>query len=118
MMYVIAHHRIADPMRFLTMAEEPSPDRPLHWRLIATAPTRDGSACFSLWWADSADALQRFLDQRVSTAGSVECHEVDEENALGLTRVGRLDLQGLRWPVERGTVPLSHRHIYTVISPD
>ena len=83
-MHVIAHHRIKDPKLFSALAEEPTPDRPQHWRLIASAPTRDGSACFSLWWADSAPALEDFLGRSVGPAASVECHEVDEENAMGL----------------------------------
>ena len=86
MMHVIAHHRIDDPGRFSALAEEPIPDRPAHWQLIASAPTRDGSACFSLWWADSAEELQRFLHRTAGAAGTVECHEVDEENAMGLGR--------------------------------
>jgi hypothetical protein len=86
MVHVIAHHRIGDPQRFSALAEEPIPDRPPHWRLIASAPTRDGSACFSLWWADSAEALRSFLHRTAGAAGSVECHEVDEENAMGLER--------------------------------
>ena len=61
MMHVIAHHRIADPERFAALAEAPAPDRPAHWRLVACAPVRGGSACFSLWWADSAADLERFL---------------------------------------------------------
>lgn len=84
MVHVIAHHRIADPSRFSALAEQPIADRPPHWRLIAFAPVRDGSACFSLWWADSAEALRRFLHRMAGDAGSVECHEVDEENAMGL----------------------------------
>lgn len=85
-MHVIAHHRLNDPKRFSALAEEPIPDRPPHWRLITSAPTRDGSACFCLWWADSAEALQHFLHRTAGAAGSVECHEVDEENAMGLAR--------------------------------
>ena len=84
MIHVIAHHRIGDPRRFAALAEEPTPDRPSHWRLVAFAPTRDGSACFSLWWADSAEELERFLRRTAGAAASVECHEVDEENAMGL----------------------------------
>jgi hypothetical protein len=83
-MYVIAHHRILDPVRFRALAEAPVADRPVHWRLVSAAPTRDGAACFSLWWADSAAALQRVLARAAGDAGSVECHEVDEEDALGL----------------------------------
>ena len=83
-MHVIAHHRITDPEAFRARAERPGPARPAHWRLIAAAPTRDGTACFSLWWADSAPALQRVLAAWVGAAGSVECHEVDDDDALGL----------------------------------
>jgi len=83
-MHVIAHQRIRDPDGFRALAEQPPPSRPGHWRLIASAPTRDGSACFSLWWADSAEALQCYLLDAVGGAGAVECHEVDEEGAMGL----------------------------------
>jgi hypothetical protein len=83
-MHVIAHHRITDGDAFRARAAEPCPDRPAHWRLIAAAPTRDGTACFSLWWADSADALQRVLAAALGPAGSVACHEVDDDDALGL----------------------------------
>ena len=43
MIHVIAHHRIDDPGGFSALAEEPIPDRPPHWRLVACAPTRDGT---------------------------------------------------------------------------
>jgi hypothetical protein len=86
MIHVIAHHRIDDPGGFSALAEEPIPDRPPHWRLVACAPTRDGSACFSLWWTDSAEQLERFLQRSLGAAGRIECHEVDEENAMGLRR--------------------------------
>jgi len=97
MIHVIAHHRIEDPKRFSALAEEPLPDRPPHWRLVASAPTRDGSACFCLWWADSAEALQRVLQRATGAAGTVECHEVDEENAMGL---GRDAVTVIRVPAE------------------
>ncbi|HEU4754800.1 MAG TPA: hypothetical protein VFU47_16955 [Armatimonadota bacterium] len=76
-MYVVVHHRISDSDGFRALAEQPIPDRPLHWRLITFAPTRDGSACFSLWWADSADALRECLLGWVGGADSLDCHEVD-----------------------------------------
>ena len=107
MMYVIAHHRITDPGRFAALAEQPIPDRPPHWRLVASAPTRDGSACFSLWWADSAEALRRFLQRTAGLAGSVECHEVDEENAMGLATepVTLIHLPCSPFPPPLGAVP-------------
>jgi hypothetical protein len=83
-MHVIVHQRISDPEELRALSSEPIPDRPPHWRLITSAPTRDGSACFSLWWADSAEALQRCLGRALGAAGPLECHEVDEENAMGL----------------------------------
>jgi hypothetical protein len=83
-MYVIAHHRIVDPARFRALAAAPVVGRPAHWRLISAAPTRDGAACFSLWWADSAAALQPVLARAVGDAGSVVCYDVDEDDALGL----------------------------------
>ena len=83
-MHVMVHQRIIDPDAFRARAEEPIPDRPAHWRLIASAPTRDGSACFSLWRADSAEALQRCLEQARGSAGPLECHEVDEDDAMRL----------------------------------
>ncbi|HEU4630560.1 MAG TPA: hypothetical protein VFS08_12495 [Gemmatimonadaceae bacterium] len=83
-MHVIAHYQIADPAAFRAPGAAPVPDRPAHWRLIASVPARDGSACFDLWWADSAEALEQLLRPAVGHAGRVECHEVDEENAMGL----------------------------------
>jgi hypothetical protein len=83
-MHVIVHQRITDPDRFRVLTEEPTPDRPAHWRLITCAPTRDGSACFSLWWADSAEALRHCLLRAIGAAGPLECHEVDDDNAMGL----------------------------------
>jgi hypothetical protein len=82
--HVIAHQRITDPAGYRAMAERPTPGRPPHWRLITSVPTRDGSACFSLWWADSAEALECYLRNAVGAAGHVECHEVDEDSAVGL----------------------------------
>ncbi len=83
-MHVLVHQRITDPERYRERAGQPIPGRPAHWRLIGQAPTRDGAACFSLWWADSAEALRRWVEGAFGAAGPVECHEVDEENAMGL----------------------------------
>lgn len=83
-MHVIAYRRLTDPGAFRTRAEEPPTGRPPHSRLICSAPARDGTVCFSLWWADSAEALQDVLGRVVGSSGTVECHEVDEAEALGL----------------------------------
>jgi hypothetical protein len=83
-MHVVAHYQIADQAGFRARMEEPFPGRPPHWRLICAAPTRDGSACFCLWWADSAEALRGFLQRAVGDTSTVRCHDVDEANAMGL----------------------------------
>lgn len=83
-MYIVACYRIFDSEAFRARTQGPLRDRPLHWRLISALPTRDGRACFSLWWADSVEALQRVLARAAGSAGSVECHEVDDDNAMGL----------------------------------
>jgi hypothetical protein len=85
-MHVMAHHTIKDLDGFQRWTEEPVPGRPAHWRLILSAPVRDGSACFCLWWTDSAELLRRFLDRTLGDVAPAECLEVDEENALGLAR--------------------------------
>lgn len=96
--HVIVHQRITDPQRYRDRAGEPIAGRPAHWRLISSAPTRDGSACFSLWWADSADALQRCLEPALGAAGPLDCHEVDEENAMGLQEGGATIIRILAEP--------------------
>jgi hypothetical protein len=96
-MHVVAHHRITDPIGFNQRAEEPVSGRPLHWRLILCLPARDGSACFCLWWSDSPESLRRFLERTLGDVCTVECHEVDEEDALGLAGPA-----GLRLRLERG----------------
>lgn len=83
-MFVVAHYQIADPDGFRARTEGPIRDRPAHWRLVTFAPARDGRTCYALWWADSAEALTRLLRGALGGHGSVECHEVDEEGALGL----------------------------------
>lgn len=97
-MHVIVHQRITDPESFQARAEVPIPGRPAHWRLITAAPTRDGSACFSLWWADSAAALRSWLERAHGSAGPLECHEVDEENAMGLGGVTATVIRVLAGP--------------------
>lgn len=97
-MHVLVHQRITDPERFQAQAEAPGPGRPPHWRLIASVPTRDGSACFSLWWTDSAEALRDWLERARGAAGPLECHEVDEDNALGLGGVGATIIRILAEP--------------------
>ena len=82
-MHVIAHHRITDREGFRALAQEPTSARPLHWRLITSAPTRDGAHCFSLWRVDSLEALERFLTGAMGDAGTVACYEVDDDDALG-----------------------------------
>jgi hypothetical protein len=100
--YVIACYRITDFNAFRARSAGPLRDRPPHWRLISALPTRDGSAWFSLWWADSAEALQRVLARATGIAGSVECHEVDEENALGLAEAPVTIIRVARGGGDRG----------------
>ena len=85
-MHVMALYHISDSAGFRAIAEEPFPGRPAHWRLVSSAPTRDGSTCFALWWADSADALQLVLHRAVGNTARVDCYEIDDDGALGIER--------------------------------
>lgn len=67
-MYVIAHHRITGTS-YCTRGEEQDADRPPHWRLIVSAPGRDAATRFSLWWAESAEALERLLCHTAASWG-------------------------------------------------
>jgi hypothetical protein len=99
MAHVIAHHRVGDLAGFLEWTGEPVAGRPLHWRLILSAPARGGQTCFCLWWADSADALERFLRRTLGDVSDVECYEVDEEQALGLAPAWAAESRGRSTPL-------------------
>ena len=86
-MYIIVQHRITAPAGFQALGEEPSPDRPAHWRLVHALPSRDGLLCICLWEAESVEVLREFIERAYARVSVNDYYEVDEQNAMGLMQL-------------------------------
>jgi hypothetical protein len=83
-MLVIAHHIINDPEGFWAAAEEATKSLPANLKVQGIYPSQDAKLGTCLWDADSAQAVQQFLDQHAGQYAKNVCYEVNVEKSLGL----------------------------------
>jgi hypothetical protein len=83
-MKIVAQHRIIDPERFLTEAEEVVGGAPPGVQLQQSFPSQDTSVAVCLWEADSIDAVREYLDPASEGIAENTYFEVDAEHAIGL----------------------------------
>ena len=85
-MLVIAQHNIQNPQAFWSAAQQLSALMPADLKLLSVFPSKDMKTGTCLWEAESANAVQKFLDDNVGNISKNFCYEVDEANAMGLPK--------------------------------
>jgi hypothetical protein len=85
-MLVIAQHNIMNPQAFWSSAQKLTGLMPADLKLLSVFPSKDMRSGTCLWEAESAEAVQKFLDNNVGNVSKNFCYEVDEANAMGLPK--------------------------------
>ena len=85
-MLIIAHHNIQNPQVFWASAQKLSALMPANLKLLSVFPSKDMKTGTCLWEAESANTVQKFLDDNVGNVSKNFCYEVDEVNAMGLPK--------------------------------
>jgi hypothetical protein len=83
-MRVVIQHRIADPERFFSLAEEVVANAPSGVRARQFFPSQDQSAAVCLWEGDSVDAVRDHVDSVTGDSSQNTYFEVNPEYAMGL----------------------------------
>ena len=84
-MLVIAQHtNINDPEAFWSKAQAVVSSTPAGTKVLSVYPSVDGKTGTCIWEADSADQLQKFLDEASEGMATNFCYEVNEAAAIGL----------------------------------
>ena len=86
-MLVIAHHHIFDPENFWSKAEEVTKNLPANLKVLGIYPAMDGKTGTCLWEADNVDNVQQFLDKHAGPYAKNYTYELNEEKAVGLSRI-------------------------------
>jgi hypothetical protein len=85
-MIILVNHKISNPGSFWQSAQESLPKLPeanVH-RVLQVLPNADMTVATCLWEADSIDALDSYLRDRVGSNSSETYYEVNTTNAMGL----------------------------------
>jgi len=85
-MLVIAQHDIQNPKVFWSAAQGIIPLLPADLKLLSVFPSKDMKSGTCIWEGSSANAVQKFLDDKVGNVSKNYCYEVDEANAMGLPK--------------------------------
>ncbi|MBD0331098.1 MAG: hypothetical protein ICV66_00425 [Chitinophagaceae bacterium] len=85
-MLVIAHHHIQDPDAFWSAAQNVPSILPPELKLHSVFPSKDLRTGTCVWEANSAEEVQKFLDDNVGNVSKNFTYEVDERAAMGLPK--------------------------------
>jgi hypothetical protein len=77
-MYVVVHHQITDPEKFLSITGAGVPDHPTI-QLHAYLPEVNHKTATCLWTAPDTKSLQLFLDPILGTSSKNTYAQVDEK---------------------------------------
>ena len=84
-MLVIAQHtNITAPAAFWEKAQSVIGATPAGTSVLSVFPSQDGKTGTCVWEANSADELQKFLDNASDGMATNFCYEVNEAAAIGL----------------------------------
>ena len=89
-MYVVAKHEILDPAAAFPRGErlQKGEGAPAGVRALQFYPSADGSQVVCLWEADSADAVQRYVDETLAGSSVNTCYQVDADQAFSERPLG------------------------------
>jgi hypothetical protein len=85
-MLVIAHHRVLDADAFWTAAKNVGSMLPPGFKLHSVFPSKDMKTGTCVWEANSAEEVQKFLDDNVGSVSENFTYEVYEAGAVGMPK--------------------------------
>jgi len=91
-MYVLVHHQITDPEKFLSIFQTRVPDNPF-FKVLAFLPAIDSNVASCLWEAIDTKPLQKFLDPILGNSSHNTYLQVDENIAVGLPKLGVMEME-------------------------
>ena len=83
-MLVGAKHKIDNPEKFWSTAQEEIPKAPEGITIKQSFPSMDMSSAICLWEAPTVEALASWIDGLVGDVSTNEFFEINTENAIGL----------------------------------
>lgn len=89
-MFVIAQHKIHDPIGFWHIAKESTLHLPGPLRVISVFPSKDAKFGTCLWEANSVSEVQEYLDSTAGKFADNFCYELDMAGAMGLPSIKNL----------------------------
>jgi hypothetical protein len=91
-MYVLVHHQIIDPEKFLSIVQSGAPYNP-HFQVYAFLPAINRTAASCLWEATDTNSLQIFLDPILGNSSTNTYLQVDEKIAIGLPSLRVMEME-------------------------
>ena len=80
-MYVLVHHEISDPEKFLSIVQAGPPENP-NFKVLAFLPNLPHTKATCFWEATDTHSLQTFLDPILGDASKNTYLQVDEKIAV------------------------------------
>lgn len=86
-MIIVVNHKINNPGDFWASAQKSLPELPVSGvtRIVQVLPNKDMNEATCLWEADSIEALDGYLREKVQDWSKETYYEVNTANAMGLT---------------------------------
>jgi hypothetical protein len=91
-MYIVVHHQVTDPEKFLSIIQASVPDSP-YFKAHAFLPTINRHAASYRWEDIDTTSLQKFLDPILGNSSNNTYLEADENIAIGLPKQGVMELE-------------------------
>jgi hypothetical protein len=80
-MYVVVHHEISDPEKFLSIVQAGAPDN-ADFKVLAFLPAVSHTKATCFWEATSVNSLQEFLEPILGGSSKNTYLQVDETIAM------------------------------------
>lgn len=87
LLYVLAIHRIADPVSFRRIRERPHSNRPVAMRLVHALPSRGEEVSICLWETCSLELLRSYMDDVCGQTSTNEYYQIDLEQLCPQSRI-------------------------------
>lgn len=87
-MLIVVRHKISDPGAFWAAAQASLPNLPEGGiqRVLNVLPNKEMTESTCVWEADSIKALDAYLRSKVGNASEENYYELNEANAMGITK--------------------------------
>lgn len=85
-MYIVAHHRIADPSRFWDVVQSISSQLPDGLALHQCLPRKDGTEAVCVWEAHSLNGVRSFIEAGVGDFSTNEYFDAVAKEGINVPR--------------------------------